>query len=182
VVRARFPDAELYLYEWHLRHALERLMAKLRTDDGHQVAIDELLPDVEAAFTGTSFWAPFLKRAHSASIPRLSEWRNTTGRVVEDQFRRRGQRSSRLADTPLSTAPMDAFINPIRAFIQPRAYGLKNRERTNRLLMLTQLHANRRDDVHAYTNLIRARLESNQGRPLVAPRAVVDVRGLSSLR
>lgn len=49
---------------------------------------------------------------------------------------------------------MDAFINPIRAFIQPRAYGLKNRERTNRLLMA--LHASRRDDVHAYKNLIRA--------------------------
>lgn len=61
-----------------LRHALERLMAKLCTDDGHKVAIDELLPDVEAAFTGTSFWAPFL---HSPSIPRLSEWLNTTGRV-----------------------------------------------------------------------------------------------------
>ena len=29
-VRARFPDAELYLCEWHLRHALERLMGKLR--------------------------------------------------------------------------------------------------------------------------------------------------------
>jgi hypothetical protein len=72
-VRARFPDAELYLCARHRRNALERLMAKLRTDDGHQVAIDKLLPDVEAAFTGTSFWAPFLKRAHSASIPRLSE-------------------------------------------------------------------------------------------------------------
>jgi len=31
-VGARFPDAELYLCEWHLRHALERLMGKLRTE------------------------------------------------------------------------------------------------------------------------------------------------------
>jgi hypothetical protein len=100
-------------------------MAKLRTDDGHQVAIGELLPDVEAAFMGTSFWAPFLKCAHSASIPRLSEWlTNTTGRVVEDQFRRRGQRSSRLAGTPLSTAPMDAFVNPS---LHPTA-GLRTEE------------------------------------------------------
>ena len=47
---------------------------------------------------------------------------------------------------PLTTSPMDGFINPIRASIRPRAYGLKNRERTNRMLMLMQLHANRQDD------------------------------------
>jgi len=37
-VRACFPGAELYLCEWHLRHA-----------------IDGLLPDVEAAFNGPLF-------------------------------------------------------------------------------------------------------------------------------
>lgn len=180
-VRARFPQAELYL-EWHLRHALERLMDKIRADDGHREAIDELLGQVEAAFTGPSFWAPFRERAHAAGIPRLSEWLNSTGRIVEDQFGRRGPRSSRPADMPLSTSPLDAFINPIRASIQPRAYGLKNRQRTNRMLMLMQLHANRQDDVHAYTHLIRASLESNHGRPAVDRRAIADTRDLPSLR
>jgi len=181
-LHARFPNAELYLCEWHLRHALERLMAKLRADGGHQVAIDRLLPDVEAAFTGPLLWAPFVERAHSANISRLSDWLNTTGRVVEDQFKRRGKRSNRPTSTPLSTSPLDAFSNPIRAVIQSRAYGLKNRERTNRLLMLMQLHANRSDQVDTYTNLIRECLESNNGRPVVARRAVVDVGGLPSLR
>ena len=106
-------------------------MGKIRTEGAQRDAIDELLPQVEAAFTGPSFWAPFLERAHAAGIPRLSEWLNTTGRIVEEQFGRRGPRASRPADTPLSTSPLDAFINPIRASIQPRAYGLKNRERTN---------------------------------------------------
>jgi hypothetical protein len=32
---------------------------------------------------------------------------------------------------------------------------LKNRERTNRLLMLMQLHANRQDDERAYTTQMR---------------------------
>jgi hypothetical protein len=181
-VRARFPDAELYLCEWHLRHALERLMGKIRTEDGHRGAIDELLPQVEAAFTGPSFWAPFVERAHAAGIPRLSQWLNSTGRIVEEQFSRRGPRSSRSADTPLSTSPLDALINPIRASIQPRAYGLKNRERTNRMLMLMQLHANGQDDVHAYTHLIRAWLEANQGRPRVGRRAITDARDVPSLR
>ena len=181
-VRARFPEAELYLCEWHLRHALERLMGKIRAEDGHEDAIDELLPDVEPAFAGPTFWGPFLERAHAAGIPRLSEWLNTTGRIVEEQFRRRGPRLSRPADMPLSTSPMDAFINPIRASIQPRAYGLKNRERTNRMLMLMQLHANRQDDVHAYTRLIRAWLQANQGRPRVGRRAITDLRDVPSLR
>ncbi len=103
-VRARFPDAELYLCEWHLRHARERLMGKIRAEDGqHQDAIDELLSDVEATFTGPSFWAPVLKRAHAAGIPRLSDWLDTTGRIVEDQFHRRGPRWKRPADIPLTT-------------------------------------------------------------------------------
>ena len=88
---------------------------------------------------------------------------NTTGRIVEDQFSRRGPRSARPADTPLSTSPLDAFINPIRTSIQPRDYGLKNRQRTNRLLAHMQLHANGHDDVHAYTHLIREWLQINKG-------------------
>jgi hypothetical protein len=181
-VRARFPDSELYLCEWHLRHALERLMGKLRAEGTYRDAIDELLPQVEAAFTGPSFWTPFTERAHAAGIPRVSEWLNTTGQIVAEQFSRRGLRWQRPAGTPLSTSPLDAFINPIRVSIQPRAYGLKNRERTNRMLMLMQLHANGHDDVHAYTQLIRAWLDANQGRPRVDRRAVTDPKRAPSLR
>ena len=83
---------------------------------------------------------------------------------------------------PLSTSPLDAFVNPIRASIQPRAYALKNRQRTNRMLTLMRLHANGHDDVYAYTHLIRAWLEANQGRPRVDRRAIADLGGVSSLR
>ncbi len=137
-------------------------MAKLRAEGSHRNAIDALLPQVEAAFTGPAFWASFLERAHAAGIPRVSDWLNTTGRIVQEQFSRRGPRWQRAADTPLSTSPLDAFINPIRASIQPRAYGLKNRGRTNRLLMLMHLHANGHDDVHAYTHQIRDWLETTR--------------------
>lgn len=182
-MRARFPDAELYLCEWHLRHPLERLMHKLRGEQpDRREALDGLLGDLEAAFTGPAFWAPFLQRAHAADIPRVSEWLNSTGRIVEQQFARRGPRSARPADTPLSTSPLDAFIHPIRASIQPRAYGLKNRRRTNRLLSLMQLHANGHDDVHAYTHAIRAWLQANDGRPAVDRRAITDRDGAPSLR
>jgi hypothetical protein len=160
-VRARFPEAELCLCEWHLRHALERLMGKISAEEPqHKEAIDAL----------------------PAACARLSDWLNTTGRIVEDQFSRRRPRGARSADTPLSTSPLDGFINPIRAAIQPRAYGLKNRERTNRLLLLMQLHANRQDDERAYVKHIRDCLEADHGRPSIARRAIVDVGGVASLR
>jgi hypothetical protein len=181
-VRAAFPEAELYLCEWHLRHALERLMAKIRTSDEHRPAIDALLPRVEAAFTGPAFWEPFVRDAHAADIPRLSDWLEGAGRVVEDQFRRRGLRSLRPTDMPLSTSPVDGLIGPIRDALHPRRYSLKNRERTNRLLLLMQLHTNRQDDVLAYAKSIRAWLEANGGRPRIPRRAVTDPGGVSSLR
>lgn len=181
-VRAAFPDAELYLCEWHLRQALERLMAKIQKSDERRVAIDALLPRVEAAFTGPAFWEPFVRDAHAADIPRLSHWLQGAGRVVEDQFGRRGLRSLRPADMPLSTSPMDGLIAPIRDAIHRRRYGLQNRARTNRLLLLMQLHANRQADPLGYAKSIRAWLEANGGRPPIARRAVTDPGGLSSLR
>jgi len=83
---------------------------------------------------------------------------------------------------PLSTSPMDAFIHPVRDSIRPRPYGLKNRERTNRMLMLMQLHANRQDNKRTYVKHIRGWLESSQGRPSVARRAIADVGDVASLR
>jgi hypothetical protein len=67
------------------------------------------------------------------------------------EFARRGLSTNRCADTPLGTSPINAFVTPIRS----RAYALKNRERTKRMLMFTQLHANRQDDERVYTKHIR---------------------------
>jgi hypothetical protein len=50
------------------------------------------------------------------------------------------------------------------------------------MLALMQLHANRQDDVHAYTHLIRAWLEANRGRPRVERRAIIDPKYAPSLR
>jgi hypothetical protein len=77
---------------------------------------------------------------------------------------------------------MDGLIGPIRDALHPRRYGLKNRERANRLLLLMQLHANRQDDVRAYTTGIRTWLQANHGRPRVDRRAITDRRDQPSLR
>ena len=77
---------------------------------------------------------------------------------------------------------MDAFVNPVRDAIRPRAYALKNRERTNRMLMLMQLHANRQDDEHAYAKHIRQWLELDQGAPPLLDEPSSTQSGVPSLR
>jgi hypothetical protein len=182
-VRAVFSHADLYLCEWHLKHALDRLLKKLCADEPDRRADFELLRGrLDAAFTGLSFWRPFSAEAHAVGSRRLSDWLDTMGRVLEAQFARRGLSTNRPAGTPLSTSPMDAFTNPVRDAIRPRAYALKNRKRTNRMLMLMQLHANRQDDERAYAKHIRQWLELNHGRPQVPRRAIVDAGHVASLR
>jgi hypothetical protein len=112
----------------------------------------------------------------------VREWLDGARRLVEDEFGLRGSRSARAADTPLSTSSLEALLQPVRAAIKPRAHGLKNRQRTNRMLMLVPLHANRQDDVNAYVRHIRASLEGNRGRPSITRRAVADAGRVASLR
>jgi hypothetical protein len=101
-------------------------MAKIHNNEPkHRAAIDELLPRVQAAFTDPSFWEPFVGDADAAGIPRLSSWLDGTGRVVAEQFRRRGLRSMRPADMPLTTSPMDGLLTPIRDALDPRRYAPK---------------------------------------------------------
>lgn len=77
---------------------------------------------------------------------------------------------------------MDPFIHPVEVTIRPRAYALKNRQRTHRMLMLMQLHANRDDDERTYAKHIRQWLELNHGGPHGARRTIVDTNGITSLR
>jgi hypothetical protein len=55
---------------------------------------------------------------------------------------------------PLTTAALDQITRPIVTALYPRRYGLKNRERLNRLLILLQLHVNGGDDVQSYASTI----------------------------
>jgi hypothetical protein len=178
-----FPQAELYLCEWHLKHAFERLLDTIhREEPQHRRAVAAIRTGVDAGFTGPSFWGPFSRAARRDNVPRVTNWLDTTGRILERQWSRRGLRSMRPPDMPLTTSPMDAFIHPIRDALYTRGYALKNRERLNRLLMLMLLHATRQDNERTYTKNIRQWLEANDGRPRVQRRAIVDAGGTPSLR
>jgi hypothetical protein len=180
-IEERWPRVELHQCEWHLQHALERLLTKqLRSNPSEE--LQELRARAEGALVGPSFWRQFARVARAAENERLDRWIAVNAPVIESQFARRGPASQRPPDMPLTTAALEQIIRPITTALHPRRYALKNRERLNRLLMLLQLHINGQDDVQAYAKAIRLQLEQNAGRPLHPRRAIADPAGSPSLR
>jgi hypothetical protein len=180
-IEQRWPKAELHQCEWHLQHALERLLAKeARSTPSEE--LDELRTRAEGALSGPSFWRPFARAARLVENESLDRWIAVNGPTIESQFARRGPASRRPPDMPLTTAALEQITRPIVTALYPRRYALKNRGRLNRLLMLLQLHVNGEDDVQGYTKDIRAWLESNGGRPVGLRRAIADPAGSPSLR
>jgi Transposase, Mutator family len=176
-----WPEAELHQCEWHLQHALERLLAKeARSNPSEE--LQELRARAEGALAGPSFWRPFARAARTTENESLDRWIAVNGPTIEAQSARRSPPSRRPADMPLTTAALEQLTRPISAALYPRRYALKNRERLNRLLMLLQLHVNGEDDVQAYAKTIRGWLESNSGRPVGRRRAIADPAGAPSLR
>jgi hypothetical protein len=180
-ISERWPRAELHQCEWHLQHALERLLAKeARSNPSEELA--ELCSRAEGALTGPSFWCPFVSAARAAQNESLDRWIAVNGPTIEAQFARRPPPSRRSVDTPLTTSALEQITRPIVTALYPRRYALKNRERLNRLLMLQQLHLNGGDGVQAYAKTIRAWLEHNGGRPTGHRRAIADPLDSPSLR
>jgi hypothetical protein len=180
-IEARWPKAELHQCEWHLQHALERLLAKQARRDPSE-ELQELRSRAEGALAGPSFWRAFVRSARGNPNEVLERWMAVNGPTIEAQFARRMPPSRRPADTPLTTAALEQITRPIAAALYPRRYALKNRERLNRLLMLMQLSVNGEDDLQAYAKAIRAWLGSNGGRPVGRRRAIADPAGSPSLR
>lgn len=178
-----WPETEVYLCEWHLQHALERLCRnERRRNPQHAQALDALAPRIERAFDGRHFWRPFVREVRAAGIEALDLWLDEMDPVIEDQFARRGPASGRPADMPLSTGGLEQLARPVKDALYRRRFALKNRERLNRLLLLMQLHLNGLDRQTAYTTAIRDWLIANGGRPRIVRRAIADRRGAPSLR
>lgn len=180
-IEERWPDAELHQCEWHLQHALERLLVKeARSNPGEE--LEALRARAEGALTGPSLWDPFVRAARAAENESLDRWIAVNGPTIDSQFARRPPPSHRPPDMPLTTAALEQIARPIVTALYPRRYAIKNRERLNRLLMLMQLHINGDDNVQAYAKAIRGWLEANGGRPTEHRRAIVDPAGSPSLR
>ena len=178
-IASRWPQVEVQQCEWHLQHALDRLLVKeIRNDPGAELT--ELREVASRALLGPSPWRQFVRAARFIENEGLERWIAVNAATIERQFARRAL-TLRRPDTPRTTAALEQITRPIVAALYPRRYALKNRERLNRLLMLLQLHVNGDDDVRAYARTIRRHLELNEGRPLVPRRAIADPTGSPSL-
>jgi hypothetical protein len=180
-ISEHWPETELHQCEWHLQHALDRLLAK-EARRNPSAELDELRGQAEGALTGPAFWSAFVRAARTVENESMERWIAVNGSTIEAQFARRPPPSRRPADMPLTTSALDQITRPIVTALYPRRYGLKNRERLNRLLMLLQLHVNGDDDVQRYAVTIRRWLEANGGRPTARRRAIADPLAAPSLR
>ncbi len=179
-IEERWPKAELHQCEWHVQHALERLLAKEARSNP-----SEELEELQARAKGALPVPPSGRRSFERRGPpktKASILIAVNGPTIESQFARRQPPSRRPADMPLTTAALEQLTRPVIAALYPRRYALNNRERLNRLLMLLQLHINGEDDVQSYANTIRRWLESNCGRAAGRRRAIADPAGVPSLR
>lgn len=180
-IEQRWPKIELHQCEWHLQHALKRLLRKeLRKSASGELG--QVLERAEGALAGPGFWKRFTSAAKEAENESLDRWIAVNGPTIEAQFARRPPPSKRPTDMPLTTAALEQLTRPISTALHPRRYAFKNRERLNRLLMLMRLHINGENDVLAYTRAIRAWLELNAGRPTGHRRSIADPLGSPSLR
>jgi hypothetical protein len=83
-----WPEVELHQCEWHLQHALERLLAK-EARRSPSAELEELRERVEGALTGPSFWRPFVGAARAVGNESLDRWIAVNGPTIEAQFARR---------------------------------------------------------------------------------------------
>ncbi len=172
-----WPGADLHFCEWHLKRALERLIAK---EAERQADLEPLKDGVLSAFADLSSWRLFARKVHAHGNKGLTEWLLENDPIIERQIAER--RLTRRADMPRTTGALEQICRPIKETLHPRQHVLGNRERLNRLLMLIQLHVNGQDDHRAYAKAIRAWLEANGGRPRGRRRAIADPRNIPSLR
>jgi hypothetical protein len=111
-IEARWPNAERHLCEWHLQHALERLLAKeARARPGDE--LDALRAPHRGRAREPVLLASLRSRGGAAGIESLDRWFDVNDPIIESQFARRGRASQRPADMPLTTAALEQLARPI---------------------------------------------------------------------
>jgi hypothetical protein len=119
-IEARWPEAELHQCEWHLQHALDRLLAKeARNDPSGE--LHELREYAESALVGPSSWHRFVRAAKAGENEGVDRWIAVNAATIETQFARRALTPHGALDMPLTTAALDQITRPIVAALYPRS-------------------------------------------------------------
>lgn len=158
----------VFLCHSHLRHELLDLLRSERVYPG-----EALYEAADRAFDGPSHWRAFAALPRQRRLRALERWLARYADRVVWQLR---HAEGRVTDTH----ELEERLSLLGQQLAGRRGTLANRERTNRLLMLTQLELNGRADGSSYAEIMQEALRAHGGR--AGPRrAIVDREG-SSLR
>lgn len=151
---------------------LRRSLLQLLRGEGVSPA-EALYEAAERAFDGPRAWRTFVRSPRPRRLRGLERWLRSYGeRVVWQLAHARG----RVTDT----GELAATLASLHEHLSGRRGTLRNRERTNRLLMLAQLELNGRADAERYAQILQEELLASGGRP--APRRRIVDTGSPSLR
>jgi hypothetical protein len=168
IARAWTPAPVTFLCHSHLRG---QLLDVLR-DEG--IVPGEPLSNAgERAFSGLREWREFVDFYRPRRLRRLERWLEHHGDRIAWQLQ-----TARGAET--STDVLEEKLGLLGERLSARRGNLRNRERTNRLLMLVQLELNALADEKRYARIIEEELLARGGRA-DRRRAILDPGG-SSLR
>jgi hypothetical protein len=173
------PAPIVWLSHWHVGNALLKLLRRYKR-------LTPPLSDVlQDAFMGTTEWQAFDTFARQSHFPELVKWLDNPAplswwagdltmseRILWQLERRRG--------IPSTTTALEQHLLVIKEKLNKRKFVFRNRERTNRMLQLMQLHLNDQANERTYSALIRRQLAKAQGHP-AARRIITDPQGQPSL-
>ena len=93
-IASRWPQAEVQQCEWHLQHALDRLVAKeIRNDPSAELT--ELREVASRALLGPAPWQQFVRAARFVENESLERWIAVNAATIEAQFARRALTAQR---------------------------------------------------------------------------------------
>ena len=170
-----FPDTVIRLCRWHVRRGLTNAVrAAVGSSKTHPLRID-----AETATNGPFEWNSFQALAAQYSYPSVTNFIQTYDKHLAAEFIGASARQVVLPDHWANGAVEGALLR-VGETLKPRAFPLRNAERTNRLLELFRFAENRWDDVGAYSAAIREHVTT--GGKLTPQLTIKDPAGQPSLR
>lgn len=178
-VEHAFPNADIWLCEWHLREKLRLRLVRAKAN----TSSDHVWRRLEAATHSQHGWEQFCAAAyrHRPVLTEVRAWIDRWDDTVRAQLDRRPSKWQRERGDVVSSAGLDRRLNQVREWLTPRRNVLGNRDRLNRLLMLMQLQLNDFAQETRYAGHIRDWLDVRDGRS-AERRLLTDPVGYPSLR
>jgi hypothetical protein len=140
----------------HLQRELVRLL--------HREEDKRLARAATHAFDGPAQWRAFVEHPRRRRLRTLESWLDLHGDRIARAL-------AAPLDAPTSVRPLERHLEVLQAVLAPRRGNLRNRERTNRLLMLLQLELSGRADDERYARIIQEDVLARGGS--ARPRRVV---------